>query len=74
MVVLAVAVSVVVIVAQIEVLVGAVRGESDRRDAQAGEAAAEPIPSREVSLISPCVSVGDCQPALATSRNLAGLD
>lgn len=57
MVVVAVAVAVVVVVGQEEVLVRAVAGESDGRNAQAGEGSLESVEPREGALVSPRLSV-----------------
>lgn len=56
-VVLSVGVAVVVVVGQEEVLVGAVAGKGDGRDAEAGEGSLEPVESREGALVSPGLSV-----------------
>jgi len=57
MMLLPVTVAVMVVVVQVEVLVGAVRREGDRRDAQAGKAASEALPPRKLALVSPGLAV-----------------
>ena len=52
-----VAVSVVVVVLEEEVLVGAVRGKGDGGDAEAGHGALESVPAGEVACVAPCFSV-----------------
>ncbi len=49
---------VVMLVLEKKVFVAAVDGERDRRNAQARESSLEPIPSRERSGVSPCLTVG----------------
>jgi len=51
----------VVIVLEEEVLVGAVRGESDGRDSQTRERAVEAAPPAELALVAPGLTVLNCQ-------------
>lgn len=49
---------VVMLVLEKKVFIAAVDGEGDCRNAQAGESALEPIPSRERPGVSPFLTVG----------------
>jgi hypothetical protein len=61
MVLCSMAISVVVVVLQEEVLVSAVGGECNGRDAKAREGSSETIPPGERPLVSPCFPTTNCQ-------------